>query len=214
MIRGKGRIVYSEFKYVTMGTQPCRAGPGVRSYTYHMEEMPSKSWDNIVNTLAKVESIMSSYVPSEELRQLNLGRELLGYKTMTPSHGTKDEHELILPLKIFGGIAFGFQVHNKIHTDDDYSRSVVSVHVENFQYRFLNHIVAYFCFPRIGIAVALRPGDILIFNAQEPHAISSRCRSNYKVLCGSMYLKTAVVGLNNNSIEFTLMQQSLYDNFY
>jgi hypothetical protein len=43
--------------------------------------------------------------------------------------------------------------------------------------------------------VALRPGDLLIFNALEPHAISSRCHKSDKLLCVSMYLKTAVVGL-------------------
>ena len=119
----------------------------------------------------------------------------------------------ILPLKIFGGVAFGYQVHNAIHTDEDFSRSVVTVHVDNLHYRYLSRVVAYFCFPRIGIAVALRPGDIIIFNAQEPHAVSSRCRFDDNVFCVSVYLKTAVVGLNDNSIDLTPMQQSLFDNF-
>ena len=213
LFRGKERIVYSQYKYCTMGTQPCRAEPGVRAYTYHMEKMPKESWDNIVETLAKVERIMSTFVPSDELRLLNLGRELLGYKTMTPTVTTDNEKKLTLPLKIFGGVAFGYQVHNAIHTDEDFSRSVVTVHVDNLQYRYLSRVVAYFCFPRIGIAVALRPGDIIIFNAQEPHAVSSRCRSDDNVFCVSMYLKTAVVGLNDNSTDLTPMQQSLFDNF-
>ena len=213
MFQGKERIVYSEYKYCTMGTQPCRAEPGVRAYTYHMEKMPKESWDNIVETLAKLEIIMSTFVPSDELRLLNLGRELLGYKTMTPTVTTDNEKKLILPLKIFGGVAFGYQVHNAIHTDEDFTRSVVTVHVDNLQYRYMNRVVAYFCFPRIGIAVALRPGDIIIFNAQEPHAVSSRCRFDDNVFCVSMYLKTAVVGLNDNSTDLTPMQQSLFDNF-
>ena len=156
---------------------------------------------------------LSTFVPSDELRLLNLGRELLGYKTMTPTVTTDNEKKLILPLKIFGGVAFGYQVHNAIHTDEDFSRSVVSVRVDKLQYRYMSRVVAYFCFPRIGIAVALRPGDILIFNAKEPHAVSSRCRFDDHVFCVSMYLKTAVVGLNDNSIDLTPMQQSLFHNF-
>ena len=121
-----------------MGTQPSRAEPGVRSYTYHMEKMPKESWDNIVQTLSNVEKIMSAYVPSDELRHLNLGRELLGYKTMTPTMTSEKENTFILPLKIFGGVAFGYQVHNAIHIDQDFSRCVVLVHVPNLQYQYLN----------------------------------------------------------------------------
>ena len=130
-----------------MGTQPCRTEPGVCVYTYHMEKMPKESWDNIVKTLSKVEKIMSSFVPSDELRHLNLGRELIGYQTMTATRTTGDGKKMILPLKIFGGVAFGYQVHNAIHIDDDYSRSVVTVHVDNLEYRFLNRVVAHFFLP-------------------------------------------------------------------
>ena len=124
-----------------------------------------------------------------------------------------NEHKLILPLKIFGGVAFGYQVHNTIHTDDDFSRSAVTFYVNNHQYQFGNQVVAYFCFPKIGIAVALHPGDIIMFNAQEPQAVLSQCCMNDNVFCVSMYLQTSVVGLNDNSIELTPMQQSLLDNY-
>ena len=67
--------------------------------------------------------------------------------------------------------------------------------------------MGYFCFPRLGIAVALRPGDLLIFNPLEPHAISSRCNNDDQIFCISMYMKSAIVGLNDNSIELTPMQE-------
>ena len=79
LYRGKVNIIYSQYKYCTMGTQPCRAEPGVHAYTYHMEKMPKETWDNIVKTLSKVETIMSSFVPSDKLRHFNLGREFIGY---------------------------------------------------------------------------------------------------------------------------------------
>jgi hypothetical protein len=56
-----------------------------------------------------------------------------------------------------------------------------------------------FCFPRVGVAIALQPGDFLLFNAQEPHSISLHCNKDENIYCISFYLKTQVVGLNNNS---------------
>jgi hypothetical protein len=64
-------------------------------------------------------------------------------------------------------------------------------------------VVVYFCFPTIGVAVPLRPGDYLLFNARIPHCISSRCKFEDEVMCTSTYLKTAIVGMNNNSLPLT-----------
>jgi hypothetical protein len=60
-------------------------------------------------------------------------------------------------------------------------------------------IVCYFAFPQIGIAAALQPGDILMFNPQEPHCISLRCNKDDNIYCISSYLKTQVGRLNDNS---------------
>ena len=76
------------------------------------------------------------------------------------------------------------------------------VHVDKHQYQFADQVVAYFCFSGIGIAT------------QEPHAVSSRCQVNAKVYCVSIHLKTAIVGLNDNIIDLTPMQQSLMDNYH
>ena len=60
-------------------------------------------------------------------------------------------------------------------------------------------VICYFAFPRLGMAVALRPGDYLLFNPQEYHCISSRCEIEKEIYSISSYLKTAIVGLNDNS---------------
>ena len=126
-----------------MGTQPSHAYPGVRACTFHMNKMPMESWDNVVETLSKVEDVMSSLVTTNALQRLNLGIELIEYQIMTAGK----ENLFLLPLKIFGGVAFGYQVHNRIHTDDDFSRSVVTVHIDQHQYECSNKVVAYFSFP-------------------------------------------------------------------
>ena len=77
--------------------------------------------------------------------------------------------------------------------------SIVQAHIDNHDYQLNDRIVIYFAFPRIGIAVALRPGDFLLFDPQEPHSISSRCKAEDEIFCALSYLKTAIVGLNDNS---------------
>ncbi len=59
--------------------------------------------------------------------------------------------------------------------------------------------VLYFNFPKLGVAVPHWPGDLLLFDATKPYTISARCNKKLDVYCVSYYLKSAVVGLNNNS---------------
>jgi hypothetical protein len=61
----------------------------------------------------------------------------------------------------------------------------------------------------LGVAVPLRPGDFLMFNARIPHCISSRCKQSDHVIALTMYLKTAVVGMNNNDLDLTPAQTSI-----
>ena len=102
-------------------------------------------------------------------------------------------------LRIYNGMGFGINVYLRSHVDQDFTFSIVQAHIDNHDYIVNDKIVCYFAFPQIGIAVALRPGDFLIFNPQEHHSISSRCYAQDEVYCISSYLKTAVVGLNDNS---------------
>ena len=99
----------------------------------------------------------------------------------------------------YNGLGFGINVYLRSHVDRDFTMSIVQVHIDNHVYQFDDKILCYFAFPRIGLAVALQPGDFLLFNPQEPHSISSRCRKEDEIYCISSYLKTNVVGLNDNS---------------
>jgi ectoine hydroxylase-related dioxygenase (phytanoyl-CoA dioxygenase family) len=101
--------------------------------------------------------------------------------------------------RYYNGLGFGINVYLRSHIDQDFTMSIVQAHTNNHDYQVNNKILCYFAFPRIGMAVALRPGDFLLFNPQEPHSISSHCRSEDEIFCISSYLKTGVVGLNDNS---------------
>lgn len=209
LFRGKKKTIYSDFKSVSMGAQPCRAEPGIRSKSYHAERMTHHDWNNIVMYMKRVEHAYASFIPTEELRQINSARQIVGFKTMTTMGSPQ---ALDLPsnqpcCRTFGALSFGINVHLSCHTDDDFAYSVVTVHMGQHNYSVTeDNIIVYFCFPRLGMAVALRPGDILIFNPLEPHAVSSRVKKGDEVLVLSMYLKTAIVGLNDNTIELTAVQ--------
>ena len=77
--------------------------------------------------------------------------------------------------------------------------SIVQVHIDNHNYANDDKIICYFAFPRIGVAVALQPGDFLLFNPQKPHSVSSCCNREDNIFIISSYLTPAVVGLNYNS---------------
>ena len=62
-----------------------------------------------------------------------------------------------------------------------------------------DRVLAYFCFPTLGLAIPLRAGDRLLFNPAVPHMISSRTRERKEIYDLSLYFKTSLLGGNDNS---------------
>jgi hypothetical protein len=115
---------------------------------------------------------------------------------------------------VYSGLAFGVNVYLRAHVDDDFTYSVIQVHVDNLDYGVNDEVVCYFCFPCLGVSVPLRPGDFLLINALEYHCLSSRCKDDYDLFAVSSYLKTAVVGGNDNSVPLSneeMTCKSLYE---
>jgi hypothetical protein len=94
---------------------------------------------------------------------------------------------------------FPLNVNLRSHIDADFTMSIVQAHVDNHNYVIDDKVICYFAFPRIGTAVAFRPGDFLLFNPHESHSISSRCSREDDIFFISSYLKMAVVELKDNS---------------
>jgi hypothetical protein len=93
--------------------------------------------------------------------------------------------------------------------------SMAHIHLKGKdQYTLADNVVVYFCFPTLGVAVPLRPGDFLLFNAQIPHCVSSRCKHTDQIMVLSMYLKTSVVGLNNNELQLNTRQAILAQRYH
>ena len=72
-------------------------------------------------------------------------------------------------------------------SDRDFTFSAVTIRMKE-AYTPDQKIVAYFAFPRLGIAVPLRPGDVLFFNPHESHCVSSRCDNKDDII---MCLRTS-----------------------
>jgi hypothetical protein len=198
LARGKGNHVFIENgnKYCCVGAQPGRAQKGVQSGHYRLKHgFESKNWDILHRLLKTAEYAFDRYINTDVIRHISCARSRVCFKTMEPSPFSSQKKTA----RYYNGLGFGINVFLRCHVDRDFTMSIVQVHIDNHLYRVDDKIVCYFAFPRIGIAVALRPGDFLLFNPQEPHSISSRCRREDEIYCVSSYLKTAVVGLNDNS---------------
>jgi hypothetical protein len=117
-------------------------------------------------------------------------------------------------LKYYKALAFGCNVYLRCHTNSDFTMSMAQIHLKRkATYELDDDVVVNFCFPTLGVAVSLRPGDFLLFNALIPHCVSSRCRQDDDIYCIVMYLKTSVVGMNNNQLPVSSIQSVLADRY-
>jgi hypothetical protein len=151
--------------------------------------------------MTRCEEVANGYLPSKEIRGLRIAQLL----------GEWQEIDGVASPPIWGSLACGKNYYLNSHTDEDFFYSLTTIASEHGlqekidRYSLDAEICNYFTFPEQGIAVALRPGDMLIFNPMYHHCLSSRT-SLYEtkdVFCLSLYLKTAIVGKNDNKLPLT-----------
>lgn len=198
LLRGKGKEVFGNKKYCCVGAKRRRFSSGIEPGHYKFENASSDDWDCIVSAVKRCEHAFYAYSKTDVIRHIQKARELVNWETIKFSNTTDDGSA-----QIFNGLAFGVNVYLRAHIDEDFTYSVTQVHLSGVAYQLEDETVCYFCFPRLGVAVPLKPGDFLLFNAMEYHCVSSRCFGEMELYCISSYLKTAVVGGNDNSIVLT-----------
>jgi hypothetical protein len=152
--------------------------------------------------MKKCEELAKGYLPSDALRGIEKAR-LIGnwHKIQTGAS----------PPNIWSSLAIALNYYLNVHTDQDFFYSLLIMasahalqeHID--RYSMEAKVCNYFTFPEQGIAVALRPGDMLLFNPLYQHCLSSRTSfyENKDVFSLSLYLKTAVVGKNDNTLPLT-----------
>ena len=196
-VRGKSRIPVAECngKYTTVGLKPNRGSKGITDSW--PKQLSTLDRERIWKLMTACEEAGKGYLNSEALRGLRSAQSLVQWP--------KVEGAAANPL--WGSLACGRNYYLNAHCDDDFFYSLTTI-VSQYglrqgidRYEMDAEICNFFCFPEQGIAVALRPGDMLLFNPKYHHCLSSRTKE-YKsndVFCLSLYLKTAVVGGNDNS---------------
>jgi hypothetical protein len=188
--RGNDRIVLleeSSCRYSNVGMKPNRSSVGVS--LFFPKKLAPISLRTINKVMRNVEETAIQYVESQLLR---------AYMN-TKKEGQWDGAS---KNQIWTAMASSRNCVLSSHTDHDFFLGVVFVHSKPVAatYELSDSVIAYFVFPTVGVAVALRPGDMLIFNPQVYHSISTRNRFDVDVFACSTYLKTANVGLNDNSL--------------
>ena len=206
-VRGS-KIVLEEDqdKYVCTGTQPRRAAPGVEPIHYILNKVEHHHALTILKLFKRIEHLFEEWSDTRQIGIVHAAMNLIDAPTFTIP-GTAS------PARIFGGIAWGRNVYLSSHKDKDFTYSAITIHIKDCEYDLDNRVVAYFCFRKLGIAVPLRPGDVLFFNPQDEHCISSRCHPEDNIYCISFYLKSANIGLNDNSIELMPKERFCLNHF-
>jgi hypothetical protein len=158
--------------------------------------------------MKRAEISFRSFANHHVISHLHHAKKVVPFKTFTSRHDTLSQYLA----DFFGGIGFGTNVLLRWHTDEDFTMIIIQVFLKGRMiYHLDDHIVAYFCCLTLGVAVPLCPGDYLLFNALIPHCILSRCHHEDEIILTAVYLKTAVVGLNNNDLPLTEAQILLFN---
>jgi hypothetical protein len=202
--RGKKRIPVAEDdgKHTTVGLKPNRGSKGI------VDSWPAnfagKDKKQIMKLMKGCENVAKDYIASDEMRGVKSAREAAGWKQIGEQ-------------QIWSSLACGKNYYLNSHTDEDFFYSITTIvsnhglKTEIDRYELDAQVCSYFVFAEQGVAVALRPGDMLLFNPLYQHCLSSRTSEcvNKDIFCLSLYLKTAVVGKNDNTLPLTTIEKTL-----
>ena len=205
LTRGGKRIVAFQSggsKYINPGLYPKRAGKGVAHRTVH--KMPPTQWQTLLKYIKYCERKACNHLNGKFLTGYGHAKSVVSIPGFPAPPGQK-------PSDMFSTFAAAKDVCLNSHTDEDTIYSLVTTIDcnQSVTFRIDDPICCYFTFPELGMAVALRPGDILLFNPRTYHSISSRCHEEQHIWCISLYLKTRLVGGNDNSLPLDHLQKEI-----
>ena len=203
-IRGKNRIglqINEKEKYTTIGPTPNRGGHGIVT-AFPKHDKNCQKWNIMHNFLSFFEDKAVKYIPNKYVESIYKTKKEYNYETF-PFKFKQDNDDSFKEnkaSKIWTGIATAINYYSAAHLDNDFFLSLVTCLVDdNKTFNINSEIVTHFCFPSIGYAVALRDGDSLIFNPRIYHcAAHQQSTTNGSVILNSFYLKTGIIGGNDN----------------
>ena len=200
---GKDGISTTEgTKYCCIGITANRGGHGCNDNAF--KKKPELRED--LSMFAKRrEHLMVQYLSYPTIKGLQESKQVIGWDALNKGKNG-----------LFASLAQQADYVSPAHVDDDSGYSCFCVQTDNLtvgetRYPFDTAVAHHFVFPTVGVAVAMRPGDILFFNPLHYHCCSPKAEHyrDVRVYVSSLYLKTAVVGGNNNSVPLTLLQKKV-----
>ena len=197
-------------RYYCIGTHVNQGGKGgITPFSAALESTDDITRRIVQKFVASIEHLYCAYVSHKEINIVTQAVKLVDAPTLTmpPSKSNPNPKKA----QIYGAMAVGTNAILATHTDKDFAYSAVSVQCRSECHRNEERVLVYFAFPALGIAIPLKVGDVLFFNPNEPHCITSRIMETDHIYCVSLYLKSATIGLNDNSIPLTDYQKSVLE---
>ena len=184
--RGQNRCPAGMEKYMIMGVKACRNKHGLMDGISTLRDLPAahKEFSRILRT---IEHRVVRWIDTIDLKFLSESKRISGY-TGFQFYGGQSS-------KIWPSLACARNTYLPLHTDEDYFLGAVSVYCRA---KTKNIVLQYFCFPTLGISVAMKNGDLLLFNPRVPHCISSPTSCIQDSFSLSAYLKSIIVSGNSN----------------
>ena len=202
--------------YQNVGLAANRGGKGlIYKFPKHLQgtkhEKAVKSWTQ------RVLSLVENFIPKQVIGTLRRVCDKIGLETLSMNGGKARNLSSNCPKMNFcPALAVSRNVALSFHTDEDAFFSITAIYkkedivtrvnsagVKEVQFRMDSEILKYFTF-ECGVSVGMRSGDLLVFNPQEGHCISTNTDACGEdgVLTTTHYFKSNVVGLNDNDVQF------------
>jgi hypothetical protein len=204
------------FKSKTTGTYACighkasRNHQGIELSKFAKEK--GVTYDNLVKMASYSEHLFCQELPFCFRRALYDAQTVVPWNTLTTGASSEES-----PC-FFATLATAINYSSKTHKDKDFFLSSLQIHCledvdHNGAYKTDLPVAQHFVFAEYGFAVALRSGDCIIFNPQHFHC-SSEKTDRYKdkdVFLTAFYIKSLVVGGNNNDLPLKKIQKQMYE---
>ena len=204
--RGTAKPFETRFKCCNSGWNANRGGRGIVCSKNCRDEEAFHT-KQLKYLCGRIQRLMGQFLPTQDLRALSNVKAINPFSTLA---GSDTE-------SIFPTASMSVDYCSAAHVDIDFFFSLLAIRsVHNKSDNFyqantddLPPVAQHFVFPTVGIAVALRPGDHLIFNPKILHCCSEKLieYTAHRVHLCAFYLKTAIIGMNDNSKPLTSSQE-------
>lgn len=150
-------------------------------------------YSDMSSLFSHVEDLAGEFMPTEYNLSIKAARSAIHWQNFQLVNGKATN--------TWGAFAASINSYLNVHEDLDFGYSaMMCLAKKEVEVREDSPVLAYFClFPSHGISVPIRHGDVLLFNPSVPHCVSSRTSDDDDVAFVTLYLKTLVVSLNDNS---------------